>query len=146
MSDLAASAGSSSVGQDSVSALPASSSRKAAIRGHRPSVLGGASIDMSDESRDTVEMKDSDQWYPQFSPSAALPKAQKISGDKQTGQRHTRERERAEQRRVGEAGKPKQICTMGGRPGHRQRPEGGCHANDGLSCDRKSSCLDLLTR
>jgi hypothetical protein len=107
-SEQPASAASSPSGDhDSVSALPspgssssssAGGSRKPQIRGHRPSIMG--SVDMADESRDTVEMKDSDTWYPQFSPSAALPKAQKLSGEKQTGQARAattsqhRERER----------------------------------------------------
>lgn len=84
---------------DSVPALAASvSHRKVVIRGHRPSVMN--SVDLSDESRDTVEMKDSDDWYPQFAPSATLQPAKKLENDKKSGQQDTRDGKEREGRHL----------------------------------------------
>jgi hypothetical protein len=44
-----------------------------------------SSMDLSEESRDTVEVKDSDQWFPQFSPSATLGPVKKLESSKQEG-------------------------------------------------------------
>jgi len=67
----------------SASAASSAAARARVVHGHKPSAMG--SMDLSEESRDTVEVKDSDTWYPQFSPSATLGPAKKIDDDKKSG-------------------------------------------------------------